>query len=133
MTDQKGVNVYESDLNLVNIKLLSTGSYKINFQCVWRKFFQIVINGVPHIGDAKNLSGLSFKILKNNFDVGFHVVDIVTVKPILDEWYGGSINFETIVDATANDYIGVAIIQSLVEGGASQITLFPIMTIERVM
>jgi hypothetical protein len=88
---------------------------------------------VPHIGDAKNLSGLSFKILKNNFDVGFHVVDIVTVKPILDEWYGGSINFETIVDATANDYIGVAIIQSLVEGGASQITLFPIMTIERVM
>jgi hypothetical protein len=133
MTYIKGVNVYEPNLDYANIKLLATGSYKINLQCVWRKFFQIVINGVPHEGDATNLSGLSFKIMKNGYDVGSYDVDIVTVKPVLDEWYGGSIQFETVVDATANDSISVDVTQSLVEGSASQITLFPIMTIQRVI
>jgi hypothetical protein len=134
MIDQKGVNVYEIQNNNSDIKILTTGSYKVNVNITWRRFYQIVINEIPHEGDATILNNLAFRLLKNGlYDIYIHECDIVEIIPKLDEWYSGYIHFETIIDISANDTISVCINQSLIDGLASQITLFPLMTIERVI
>jgi hypothetical protein len=132
MTDQRGINVYELN-NDSDIKILATGSYKIHVNISWRRFFQIVINGVPHEGDASILNSLTFHVLRNGYDVYTHTCDLIGVIPKLDEWYHGYVQFQTVIDVNNNDPISLVVNQTLVDGYSSQITLFPVMTIERVI